>query len=387
MRYLTPYLQKDLLTKPVLLAGPRQCGKTTLAKALAEQSTYLNWDIRKDKLTIKNRDWPQKTALLILDELHKMQKWKNYLKDIIDSQSYGKSLLVTGSAKLDVFRKSGDALTGRTFYYRLHPIDLEESKIFLPRASAQQRLEHLLNSGGFPEALLRPHDAERLRNDRFSQVTRDDVADISKTSAITGIEYLIELLRERVGSAISYANLAGDLGVSPATVKSWVEILEKLYIIFLVRPYSNRSLARAIRKEPKVYFFDCAAAYEDKTAGARLENLVASCILKQCHLETDTTGVKTELHYFRDRDNHEVDFVITRGRKIWACIEVKQSDNQISLGMKYAVKKLKPIHALQLVQNLAKINSTEVEYESQGIQVCSLARRLDSLSEIFASSV
>ena len=168
-------------------------------------------------------------------------------------------LLVTGSARLDAFRTAGDALTGRTFFYRLHPIDLAESRVFLPSESTAQGIERLLTAGGFPEAFLNPDEAARLRNDRMEFVTREDLRDLSRLTSWRGPADLVELLRERVARPTNFDNLAQSLGVSPPTSKAWVELLEKLYIVFLLPPYSD-SLARSIRKDRRIYFFDCAAA-------------------------------------------------------------------------------------------------------------------------------
>jgi len=305
VRYLAPFIREDVREKLILLPGPRQVGKSTLAKSFLDKNgVYLNWDIRKDKRTIHDAAWPKDASLVVLDELHKLPKWKNFLKGLIDEYGNRPPLLVTGSARLEVLRRDGDALTGRTYHYRLHPIDIAEAETFTPELSASQRLARLLETGGFPEAYLKPQNAERLRNDRLEMVVREDLRDLSKTTAIQAIDLLVELLRERVGSRINHSHLAGDISVSMPTVKNWIRLLERLYLVFLISPYS-RGLARGLKKEPKVYFFDCAAGFDEK--GARLENVVACALLKFCHLAHDRAGRKLRLHYFRDREGREVD--------------------------------------------------------------------------------
>jgi predicted AAA+ superfamily ATPase len=348
MRYLTPFLLKDLERKMVLIAGPRQCGKTTLAKSLDPlNSAYYNWDIFKHKKIIKEMAWPKDASLVILDELHKLPKWKNYLKGAVDEFKNKPPLLVTGSARLDAFRKTGDALTGRFFYYRLHPIDLAESKLFLPKQSAETRANRLLMAGGFPEAFLNPKDVDRLRNDRFELVAREDLLDISKVAAYRSLTYLIELLRERVGKAISYGGLSQDLGVSPPTVKSWVEWLERLYIVFQIRPLAHNS-ATSIRKETRMFFYDCGAATDDSGGGA-LENMVACTLLKQVQLKIDSTGQNWNLYYLRDKQKREVDFAITHNKQVTHLIEVKSSDTNLSPSLRYYHQRLRPLNSLQLV--------------------------------------
>lgn len=352
MRYLTPLILRDLKRKAVFLSGPRQVGKSTEAKELiGSKGRYYNWDIAEDRREILSSTWPRDVSLVVLDELHKKPKWKNYLKGVIDSQQNKPPLMITGSARLETFYKAGDALTGRSFHYHLHPIDVRESRVFLPKVSLDQRIERLLTSGGFPESYLNPADAKRLLIDRLNYVLREDLRDIHDSNYIRGIELLIDLLRERVGNGINYSNLAQDIGVSAPTVKQWIEVLERLYIIFVVTPFS-RNIAEAIRKEPRIYFYDCSASTRDN--GARLENLVACALLKYCDLQRDSGGRELKLHYFRDKQGHEVDFVITENRRAHYAIEVKTSDDELSSGLRYFAERLKPATAVQLVRTLRK---------------------------------
>jgi uncharacterized protein len=373
MRYLTARLTHDLGKKMVLLAGPRQCGKTTLAKSLLDDhGQYLNWDITRDRKVIREVAWPKDASLIVLDELHKAPKWKNLLKGVVDEFGNRPPVLVTGSARLDAFRRAGDALTGRTYFYRLHPLDVSESKRFLPGASLDERIQRLLHAGGFPEAFLNPQEAPRLRNDRMELVTREDLRDLSRVSSWRGPADLIELLRERVGKPTNYDNLAQSLGISPPTSKAWVELLEKLYVVFLLPPFSS-SLSRSIRKDRRVYFFDCAAAY-DATGGAQLENMVACSLLKFAQFRKDAFGESWDLFYLRDKEGREVDFVVTHNRKVQWLVEVKATDEEIGTGLKYYTRKLLPKESLQLVLNLDR------PQEKGGIKLVSLGKWLESLS-------
>ncbi|MBI3535788.1 MAG: ATP-binding protein [Deltaproteobacteria bacterium] len=376
MRYLTPFILKDLKKKAILLSGPRQCGKTTLAKTLfASTSCYLNWDVPKDKLRISKHDWSSNATILILDELHKFKKWKNFLKGILDSDEAHPPLLITGSARLETLKNAGDALTGRYFYYRLHPIDVAESRFFLNNTPAKLRLERLLLTGGFPESFLNPEDSERLCNDRFDLVVKEDIKDLSHILSLSGFQHLIEIIRDRGPGIINYQHLATDLHISAPTAKQWIFLLEKLFLIFLVYPYEGK-FSRSIRKEPKFYFYDCAASYTQDASGIKLENLVACALLKFCHFKRDTEGKKMELHYFRDRDQREVDFVVTYNRKPFWLIEVKTSDDAISPHLRYLVDRSECKQAFQLVYKLEK------EYQSRNIAVMDLANWLDNLHSL-----
>jgi hypothetical protein len=371
MRYLTSKLRHDLQRKMVLLAGPRQCGKTTLAKSLlGEHGEYLNWDIAGDRKIIRELAWPKDATLVVLDELHKAPKWKNILKGVADQFGNRPPILVTGSARLDALRAGGDALTGRHYFYRLHPIDVAESRQFLPAIDLESRIRRLLGTGGFPEAFLNPGEALRLRNERMELVVREDLRDLSRVSSWRGAADLVHLLRERVGKGVNYDNISRTLGVSAPTVKNWLDLLEKLYIVFLLQPWSGR-LSRSIRKERRVYFFDCAAAF-DESGGAQLENLVACCLLKRLHFLRDTTGQNWELHYLRDKEGREVDFVVSLDRRLRLLIEVKTSDDSIGAGLRYFTRRLAPTRAVQLVLNLGRAR------ERDGIKVLNLERWLES---------
>jgi len=129
-RYQKRAILRDLNKKMVFLAGPRQAGKTTLAKNIAQEFkdsfVYLNYDRLEDRKIIVKEAWLPSTELIILDEIHKMPKWKNYLKGVYDTKSSHQKILVTGSARLEIFNKVGDSLAGRYFLHRLMPLSPAE---------------------------------------------------------------------------------------------------------------------------------------------------------------------------------------------------------------------------------------------------------------------
>lgn len=372
MRYLAAQLQKDLRKKMVLLAGPRQCGKTTLAKSLLDKhGQYLNWDIATDRKVIREIAWPKDASLVVLDEFHKAPKWKNLLKDVADQFENKPPILVTGSARLDAFRKTGDALTGRQYFYRIHPIDVAESKTFSPQLALDDRVRRLLRTGGFPEAYLNADEAARLRNDRMELATREDLRDLSRISSWRSAADLIEMLRERVGKPVNYDNLAQELGIAAPTARTWITLLENLYIVFLLRPYSSR-IARSIRKERRVFFYDCASAY-DESGGAQLENMVACSLLKFTQYRKDAAGENWDVFYLRDKEKREVDFVVTLNRQVHWLIEVKKSDTELSNSLRYYTEKLHPKESMQLVLELDRPR------ERAGVKIISLGKWLAEL--------
>ncbi len=350
MRYIEPFVREDLARKMVFVGGPRQVGKTTLAKHILDLTTgrYFNWDYDTDRQAILGMQWADDVPLLVFDELHKFPRWKNWLKGVYDVQGNRHSFLVTGSARLDLYRRGGDSMLGRYHYWRLHPYTLDE----LPAGiKGSEGLERLMQLGGFPEPFLEndPRNAGRWQRERLNLVLREDIRDLEPVRDIGNLVLLLDLLRSRVGGMLVIANLAGDLHVAPQSVKAWLAVFERMYLTFTVRPYI-RSLPRAVLKPPKVYFFDNQDVMGD--SGARFENLVACHLLKRLHFEEDYEGRRCELHYIRDKEGREVDFAIVRDGVLDELLEVKYSDPEVSRHLKYYVKKLKPAKATQIVANL-----------------------------------
>lgn len=325
-RSIEEQIRKDLDEKIVLLSGPRQVGKTTVSKAVfPDNFEYFNLDSHQDRSILKNESWRKDRDLIIFDELHKMKDWKRWLKGVYDTRGVRPRIFVTGSARLDIYRKGGDSLAGRFFYFRLHPFSVAEVKGSL---SPDVALDRILRVGGFPEPFLKGSivDAKRWQRSHIDRIIKEDIFDISVPHNIRGVETLVELLSHSVGSPISYDSLARDLEVSAPTIKKWINILEDLFIIFTINPYS-RNIARSLKKQPKVYFYDTGYIKDDP--GARMENAVACALLKRLHFLADVRGEKCALHYLKDKEKREVDFLTVREGRPESLIEVKTSDKDI----------------------------------------------------------
>lgn len=339
---------QDLAKKMVFVLGPRQSGKTWLCKQIGAEikpSTYLNYDSFADREIIVAQKWHPETELLILDELHKMPDWKNFLKGVFDTKGDRLKMLVTGSARLEAFRHAGDSLAGRYFSHRLLPFSPAEVK-----GQSEATLAHFLSRGGFPEPFLADSDtdADRWRREYVNDLIRIDVLDFEKIHDFKAIQTVFELLRRRVGSPVSYTSLAEDVGISPNTVKKYISIFEDLYIIFRVTPYSN-NIARSLLKEPKIYFFDNGLVAGDD--GARFENLVAASLLKHIYNQNDIFGRDAELCYIRTKDGEEVDFCLVENKVPTLLIEAKFSDATLAKSLVKMHNKTK-IKAMQLVRHL-----------------------------------
>jgi predicted AAA+ superfamily ATPase len=324
-RYSSPVIREDLAEKMVFLAGPRQVGKTTLARSLG--GTYLNWDDSEGRKAILARDWPARPRVVIFDEIHKYARWRNLVKGYYDTQKASHSFLLTGSARLDHYRKGGDSLLGRYHFHRLHPFSLSEV------GYDSKALESLMTFGGFPEPLL-TQNARSLRRwqmQRLTRVVREDLRDLQRVRDVSLIERMAEVLPERVGSPLSIASLARDLEVDFKTARSWIEMLEGLYYCYRIPPFGAPRL-RAVRKEQKLYLWDWSTV---SSAGARFENLVAGHLLKYCHFQEDVEGHRMELRFLRDVDKREVDFVVLRNSKPLFAVECKTGEKSLSPHIPY----------------------------------------------------
>lgn len=361
---------RDLQKKMVLIVGPRQAGKTWLAQDIGhsfQHSTYLNYDSVEDRGVIHREAWLGSTELLILDELHKMPEWKNYLKGLYDTKPRDLKIIVTGSARLDVFNQMGDSLAGRYFMHRLLPLSPAE----LSQMSQPVDLDFLMERSGFPEPFLAENntEAKRWRQQYIHSLITTDVLEFDKVRNIQAIKLVFELLRKRVGSPISYKSIAEDVAISQNTVRKYIEILEALYIVFRVKPFS-KNIARSILKEPKIYFFDTGLVGGDE--GVKLENLVANCLLKHVYGKIDYEAEEYNLHYLRTKDQHEVDFALAKSGKVEQIIEVKNKRDGVGKSLISFHKKYN-LPAIQIVKDL------KIEQMVSGIKVIRVDNFLEAL--------
>ena len=346
-RYVEPVITSDLARKMVFLAGPRQSGKTTIAKKLLKdfrqdiEKRYLNWDSTEDREKILKGRFPTGEGMLVLDEIHKYSRWRQTVKGLYDKRGDHLQIMVTGSARLDHYRHGGDSLQGRYHFHRLHPLTFAEIG-----GTAVSDLEDLLAFGGFPEPFLLASEKETKRWSREyrTRLVTEELQDLEKVKDIALVQQLVLRLPDLVGSPLSLNSLREDLQVAHQTVARWVQILENLYMIFRIYPFGSPSI-RAVKKEAKHYHLDWTVVGDP---GARFENLVACHLLKWCHYLQDTEGRDMELRYFRDIDRREVDFVIMEDGKALQFIECKASRRSRGRSLKYLKARFPQAAALQI---------------------------------------
>ncbi|MDD5226766.1 MAG: ATP-binding protein [Candidatus Omnitrophica bacterium] len=393
-RYLQDAIVGDALEsgKIAFVSGPRQVGKTTLVESLLarknQSANYFTWDdeefrkvwIRGAKELLNNRE---PDSIIAFDEIHKDRRWKSKLKGLYDLYRKKVRFIVTGSARLDFYRKSGDSLQGRYFPYRLHPFSVGEKNTVKPPPARDwddhfgeaHQCRDLLEFGGFPEPFFQQDHNKLKRWQRLyrERLIREDLRDLQNVRDLRIVEDLALLLQDRVGSQLSYQSLREDLSSSFESVKRWVDLLEALFYCHRVRPYS-KNIKRSLLKEPKAYLYDWSLV---KDVGARLENMVAGHLLKSCQAWTDCAIGEFELFYVRDKQKREVDFLLTRDQKVFALIEVKSGQSRPTNALLHFQAVLKPQFCIQVVADENRERRTLLSHP--GVSVISVRRFLGSL--------
>ncbi len=356
----------------VWVSGPRQVGKTTTCRALAD--TYHNWDNLDDRklflagpAAIAEKDGlnqlTSKPPVLVFDELHKYRQWKGFLKGFFDTYAEKTRILVTGSSRLETFRRGGDSLMGRYFLYRMHPFSVGETlrttpsdkPIQAPSRPSEKEFMALWEHGGFPEPFLKREKSfsRRWQRLRRQQLLKEDLRDLTRIQELSHIEILAGLLEERSGQQLSYSNIAQSVSTSVDTIRRWMDTLESLHHGFRIRPWTT-GVARSLRKEPKWYLRDWAEIADE---GAKAETFVACHLLKSVEGWTDLGFGNFELRYLRDKEKREVDFLVVKDKKPWFLVEVKKSDTRLDANLGHHQRQLKALHAFQVVLEMDYIQA------------------------------
>ena len=360
------------------LVGARQVGKTTIAKQLQsnfKESVYINFDSLEDRqMILSGQSFIEKMfplnvlrgelPLIIFDEIHKYSKWKNYIKGFYDIYKDHFKIIVTGSARLDIYQAGGDSLMGRYFQYHIHPLTVRElnpmemqtDKVFHEPIKEDDNFQRLFKYGGFPDLYTNQSDqfSNLWHTTRFKQLIYDDIRSISNLQEVYSLELLAEILKSQAGQMLNFSNLSKKISVTSQTVARWINILERFYYCFTIRPWF-KNVTRSLVKEPKVYLWDWSLIEDE---GAKIENFIASHLLKFVDFYTDLGIGKFELFYLRDLDKREVDFLITKNNKPYVIVESKASDIHISKSVLNFSEQLTPDFTFQSVFNLDYVDKT-----------------------------
>jgi len=350
----------------VFLTGPRQVGKTTTAKSVEGKFIYSNWDNQSDRLAITGgpekfldnfhlRKVKSKGTGIIFDEIHKYSKWKTFLKGFFDSYGENYKTIVTGSARMNIFKKGGDSLMGRYFLYRMHPLSIRElktskisfSEISDPIKTDRDTIDQLLEYGGFPEPFLKNNKRfyNRWKKLRLEQFFYEDLRDLTNIQEVGQIEILAKLLESMTGQLINYTTLARQINVSVDTIKRWIGTLDQMYYLFSIRPW-YKNVPKSLRKQPKIYLWDWSVL-DDK--GAKYENFIASHLLKAVQFWNDYGFDDYGLYFLRDKMKREVDFLVTKKNTPWMLVEVKSSkSSNVSSNLHYYNNLLKTKYCFQI---------------------------------------
>ncbi len=389
--------KQSLHDRMSFICGPRQIGKTTLVQHYLKQVNYLknyyNWDsiILRQKFAsnplffIENVSYPLSLEIKIpdkqrewvaFDEIHKYPKWKNILKGYYDDFKNSLNFIVTGSARLDYMRRSGDSLVGRYFLFKMHPlhpndltgatfninsfwqIDSVDIPFREPDKTYQDATNHLYNLTGFPEPVSvgTKEFYERWKNNHLSLITGEDIRDLSKITNIQKLQTLVFLLPERVGSPLSLNNLKNILGCAHASVKNWLETLKKVYVLFSIPPYTGQ-IKRSIRKENKYYFWDWGI---NEDQGKRFENFIAVQLQRAVSAWNEWGKGDFRLLFARTKDGREVDFVITKANTPLIVIECKRNDKYPATNLNYFKNRLKVPLAFQVIETPGYLKQTDM---------------------------
>lgn len=348
------------------IAGPRQVGKTTTSTVFRKKNFYLSWDNENHQRIILEGPKSIIDAIgltdirtIIFDEIHKYPHWKNFIKGFFDTYEKERfDIVVTGSAKLNVYRKGADSLMGRYFLYRMHPLTVAEiaspglrlKEIRVPKKIKAEDFDALQKYGGFPEPYIRRNTQfyNRWKRTRTQLLFREELRDTSRIYEVGQVELLAKFLEQNIGQLMNYASLARKVRCSEDSARRWTSILESLYFCFLIRPWS-RNIPRSLMKDPKAYLWDWSV---HDTPGIRNENMVASHLLKAVHSWQDLGLGEYGLYFLRTKDKREVDFLVTKDEQPWFLVEVKTSwDDSLSRNLSRFQELTGAKHAFQVVVN------------------------------------
>jgi len=357
----------------LFLSGPRQVGKTTSSLTESSPGNYLNWDNEAHRAVIlagpeavalhfELQHLREDLPLVVFDEIHKYRHWKQFLKGFFDTYEKLVRIIVTGSARLDVYKRGGDSMMGRYFLYRVHPFSVRElvdsslKEVDISSPVACPDFDILFEYGGFPEPFVQRNRRFtcQWRTLRLELLFKEDLRDLTRIQDLGQMEILAQILIQQVGQLVDYTSLANAVKVSSPTIQRWMKVLSSLYYCFTIQPWS-KNISKSLIKQPKVYLWDWSMISD---IGARTENFIASHLLKAVQFWTDSGLGAYGLYYLRDKAKREVDFLITKNGKPWILVEAKHSEKTITSSLRYFQEVTNAPHAFQVSLNLPFVDKS-----------------------------
>lgn len=354
-RFAEPRLTEALVDSPiVVIHGPRQCGKTTLAQIIGGRKgyAYVSFDdavlctaAQADPVGFAG-DLPER---VILDEVQRVPALFSALKVAVDRKRSAGRYILTGSANVLLVPKLADSLAGRMEIIRLHPLAQCElnrrttrflDSLFAGNFKTRQtdrlasQLAEKIIAGGYPAALARPSERRRATwyRDYLDALVQRDVRDLARISSLDILPRLLTLAASQTARLLNVADLSSPFQVSRPTIRDYVTLLERVFLVDSLPPWHSNRLSRLI-KTPKLHVGDtglaCALlginAVDLAADRPLLGQLLETFAFQELRRQASWYGESVEFFHYRDKDGAEVDIVIERGARVLAGIEIKAS--------------------------------------------------------------
>lgn len=329
-RHIQPRLRQQAAQYPVVtVIGPRQSGKTTLARATFADKPYVSLedpDVRRFALEDPRGFLAGYSSGAIFDEIQRVPQLPSYLQSLVDRNDTPGQFILTGSQQFELMTQVTQSLAGRTALLRLLPLTLAEV------SSAERTHKNLASTllhGFYPRVHDKGLDPSQAMGDYFSTYVERDLRQLAAVQDLRQFERFVRLCAGRTGQLLNLSNLANDAGISQPTARAWIDLLQTSFIVHLLPPWHTNAGKRLI-KAPKLYFHDTALAcwllglrtpeqvQRDPLWGALFENFVVIEALK----DRLNAGESAELYFYRDSEGNEVDLFIPVGRQFHA-VEIK----------------------------------------------------------------